>query len=106
MDEQSCFSSARRGSEPSKHEVLSSAALTTPLSKNIPAQSSLSKVSSFPAFLCSQTSAQFVLASPEALLESVKVKARKLFITTAHRNAISLAFRQGAVLIYRLMNFK
>lgn len=50
--------------------------------------------------------AHFVSASLEALVESVKVKARKLFITTAHGNAISLALRQGAVLIYRLMNFK
>lgn len=106
MDEQSRFSSARRGSAPSKHEVLSSAALTTPLGRNILAQTSQSKASSFPAFSCSPMNAHFVLASLEALVESVKVKARKLFITTAHGNAISLALRQGAVLIYRLMNFK
>ena len=39
-------------------------------------------------------------------MESRQVKERKLFIPSAHGNATSPAFRQGAVLIYRLMNFK
>lgn len=108
-DKQSCFLSARRGSKLSEQEALScpAAALATALGRNIPAQTSRSaKPAAIPGFLCLPMRARFVSASPDAMVESRKVKERKLFITAAHGNAISPAFRQGAVLIYRLMNFK
>lgn len=96
VDEQSSFLSASRGNRSLEPTARSrpTAALATPLGRNIPAQTSRSaKPAAIPALLCSPTSTYFVSASPEATVESRKVKGRKLFITAAYRNAISPALR-------------
>lgn len=96
-------STAQRGQDSTRHHPAPLQHLTS----NSPAQTSeRAGGAADPRFWGLGRRARYASAPPEATAEFGEAKGRKLFIIAAHGNAISPARRQGAVLIYRLMNFK